>query len=85
MGQYGGGFDGYTETAFRFVSENTSHGETATEKVGVHPILVWWRWRELNPRPKDVCREFLRAQSLYEHSLAAAPGDRLCGLVASDG
>ena len=30
----------YTETAFRFVSENTSHGETATEKVGVHPILV---------------------------------------------
>ena len=26
-----------------FVSENTFDGETAAEKVGVHPILVWWR------------------------------------------
>ncbi len=24
------------------VSENTFHGESAAEKVGVHPILVWW-------------------------------------------
>ena len=26
-----------------FVSENTFHGKTAAEKVGVHPIPVWWR------------------------------------------
>jgi hypothetical protein len=33
----------YTETAFCVVSENTPDGKSAAEKVGVHPILVWWR------------------------------------------
>jgi hypothetical protein len=26
-----------------FVLENTFYGKSAAEKVGVHPILVWWR------------------------------------------
>ena len=46
-----------------FVLEFTPYGETAAEKVGVHPILVWWRRRELNPCPKAFSRDFLRAQS----------------------
>ena len=46
-----------------FVLEFTPYGETAAEKVGVHPILTWWRRRELNPCPKAFSRDFLRAQS----------------------
>ena len=25
---------------------------------------TWWRWRELNPRPKALKRDFLRAQPI---------------------
>ena len=43
-------------------SERTFHGETAAEEIGVRPIPVWWRWGELNPRPKALKQELLRAQ-----------------------
>lgn len=35
-------------------SERTFHGEAAAEEIGVRPIPVWWRWGELNPRPKAL-------------------------------
>ena len=34
----------------------------------------WWRWRELNPRPKALKRDFLRAQTVIaEVSLLPFP------------
>ncbi|WP_418523113.1 hypothetical protein, partial [Ruminococcus sp.] len=32
-----------TLALFCFVSEHHLDGKAATKKVGVHPILVWWR------------------------------------------
>ena len=46
-------------------SERTFHGETAAEEIGVRPIPVWWRWGELNPRPKALKQELLRAQQVF--------------------
>lgn len=31
--------------------------------------LSWWRWRELNPRPKALRRDFLRAQTIIAEVL----------------
>lgn len=36
-------------------------------KVRVRP--EWWRWRELNPRPKALRRDFLRAQTIIAEVL----------------
>jgi len=44
------------------VSEPHRHGEAAVEIIGVRPILIWWSWGELNPRPKALPQNFLRAQ-----------------------
>lgn len=30
----------------------------------LHSGFLWWRWRELNPRPKALKRDFLRAQPI---------------------
>ena len=27
-------------------------------------MSIWWRWGELNPRPKALQRDFLRAQTV---------------------
>ena len=47
---------GITPTTALFCcgSERTLHGKTAAEEIGVRPIPVWWRWGELNPRPKAL-------------------------------
>ena len=45
-------------------------------------VLIWWRWGESNPRPKNVCQEFLRAQSLFYISLTVSPNDRLYSSAA---
>ena len=28
-------------------------------------VLIWWRWGELNPRPKALKQELLRAQQVF--------------------
>ena len=48
---------------------------------------IWWRRRELNPRPKTNPYKHLRVQFVYlpcGHSLSAAPTNRLRGSVSSN-
>ena len=33
-----------------------------SRKSGSH--IFWWRWRELNPRPKALQKELLRVQTI---------------------
>ena len=47
-------------------------------------MSVWWRWRELNPRPKTNPYKLLRVQSVFSDSLTGTPPDRLSGLVSPD-
>lgn len=58
------------------------NGEAAYIVIGFCVILLWWRWGESNPRPKNVCQEFLRAQSLFYISLTVSPNDRLYSSAA---
>ena len=46
-------------------SQPHPYGKAAFEKVGVHVMSIWWRWRESNPRPKRSPREYLRVQFAY--------------------
>ena len=50
----------------------------------VRTTLLWWRWRELNPRPKTNPYKLLRVQSVFSDSLTGTPPDRLSGLVSPD-
>ena len=36
------------------LSEPYLHGETAVKEICVRPLSIWWRWGELNPRPKAL-------------------------------
>ena len=50
--------------------------ETVTNDNKFRIILCWWRRRYSKPRPKISPRNFLRAYSLYKHSLCQKPNDR---------
>ena len=45
-------------------SQPYPYGKAAFEKVGVRVMSIWWRRGELNPRPKTLPRELLRAQTV---------------------
>ena len=64
------------------VSEHYFHGETAFEEVNVRLYTSWWRRGESNPCPKKRQNEFLRAQSLFKHSLCLFHNDKEQGSVA---
>ena len=38
----------------------------------MHSGVLWWRWRESNPRPKRSPREYLRVQFVY--NISFVPG-----------
>ncbi len=51
-------------------SEPHQYSKAAFEIIGVRPMSIWWRRGELNPRPKALPQELLRAQTiLYIPSL----------------
>lgn len=50
--------------SFVLTSQSHQHGKTAFEKAGVRVMSIWWRRGELNPRPKTLPREPLRAQTV---------------------
>ena len=35
-------------------SQPHPYGKTAFEIIGVRVMSIWWRWGELNPRPKAL-------------------------------
>ena len=39
---------------FASTSEPHHHGKAALKIIGVRPMSIWWRWGELNPRPKAL-------------------------------
>lgn len=47
------------------LSEPYLHSETAVKEICVRPMSIWWRWGELNPRPKALKQELLRAQQVF--------------------
>ena len=49
---------------------------TQKEKPPYRRFSFWWRRRYSKPRPKISPRNFLRAYSLYKHSLCQKPNDR---------
>lgn len=46
------------------------------QSVALAVLIFWWRRRYSKPRPKISPRNFLRAYSLYKHSLCQKPNDR---------
>ena len=46
--------------------EPNSNGKAAAKEVGVRPILLWWRRRESNSRPKINPYSFLRVQAIVK-------------------
>ena len=54
---------------FVSTSEPHHHGKAAFEIIGVRPMSIWWRWRELNPCPKINSYELLRVQFIFSHSV----------------
>lgn len=47
------------------ISEPRRYCKAAFEIKGVHFMPLWWRWGELNPRPKALKQELLRAQQVF--------------------
>ena len=35
-------------------SQPHQHSESAVKIIGVRAMSIWWRWGELNPRPKAL-------------------------------
>ncbi len=50
-------FYGLLETEFDFISEIVSNSQLFSKQ----PMFIWWRRRELNPRPKSTCQPRLHA------------------------
>ena len=63
-------------------SQIYTQARTHSERRIVRRFLLWWRWRESNPRPKVSYQGFLRVYPVFCHSRRTAPNGRLCTLVA---